>query len=521
MVEHLSSRRSMRHRMELARRWAATTPGRLRVLSVEIAVVAIALMAIGSGTAVTALVTVTGIQQQTVPMIVGMQHIHAWLSDADRSAASAYLAGGFDSTVTQLQIEAESTGAVLDLLGRLNPDDAQLRYEADLTAADRQMQRATELTTEGDEASLRLHAVAVAVANYARLIDTAAAAVASDPTAGTVYLQAGSNLMHGRGGILQQVDQLGNLYVRNLSGANFTLQIAGAMLVLYTAVALWLLVLLVRTQRFVRARFRRRRNSGLLAATVLLILVSVGSFFGAAQAAAAVRGAEAGGYPQMLTLWTARSLVYDANDNASMSLIAHGRSTDFDNQFRAETVQLVDRPLTNQLIQGADRGDVRFNGLLADNLRTAETAQERESAMHTLRAYQQFMQANTTAHGQADAVAQQQADAAARTQRATQASSSPSPSPSPKPSTSPTPPPAATPAPASRTSTSDRSVTSAADEVDWYIGASLEMRQTRFDAAMSTGGLMLSVTLFLEVLAIAIAALAFWGLQPRIDEYAI
>jgi hypothetical protein len=516
MVEHLSSRRSMRQRMERARRWAATTPGRLRVLSVEIAVVAIALLAIGSGTAVTALVTVTGVQQQTVPMIVDMQHIHAWLSDADRSAASAYLAGGFDSTVTQLQIEAESTGAVLDLLGRLNPDDAQLRYEADLTAADRQLQRATELTTEGDEASLRLHAVAVAVANYARLIDTAAAAVATDPTAGTVYLQAGSNLMHGRGGILQQVDQLGNLYVRNLSGANFTLEIAGAMLVLYTAVALWLLVLLVRTQRFVRARFRRRRNSGLLAATLLLLLVSVGSFLGAAQAAAAVRSAEVGGYPQMLTLWNARALVYDANDNSSMALIAHGRSTDFDNQFRAETVRLVDRPLTNQLIQDADRGNVRFNGLLADDLRTAETAQEKESAMHTLRAYQQFMQANTTAQGQADAVAQQQqADAAARTQRIIQAS------PSPKPSTSPTPPPPATPAPASRTSTSDRSVTSAADEVDWYIGASLEIRQTRFDAAMSMGGLMLSVTLVLEVLAIAIAALTFWGLQPRIDEYAI
>src|SRR5258708_2855279 len=250
MVEQLSSRASMRQRMDRARKWASTTPGRLRVLSIEIAVSVVALIAIGSGTLATALVTVNGIQQRTVPMVVGMEHVHAWLSDADRSAASAYLAGGFDNTVTQLQFEAEATATGLDVLGRLNPDDSQVRYQADIAATNRELQFATEQTQEGDDANQRLHALAVAVANYTRLIETAATTEATDPRAGMVYLQGGSNLLHGLGGILAQVDQLGELYMSDLRRANVTPQITARLALLYAGGVISLLVLLVRTQRF-------------------------------------------------------------------------------------------------------------------------------------------------------------------------------------------------------------------------------------------------------------------------------
>src|SRR4030081_1335483 len=88
------SSRLMRLREEAARRPARPPRRRLRALSILIAASAIALTLVGTGTMITAEVTVVGVQQRTVPAILGMQRIHAWLAEADRSAANAYLAGG-------------------------------------------------------------------------------------------------------------------------------------------------------------------------------------------------------------------------------------------------------------------------------------------------------------------------------------------------------------------------------------------------------------------------------------------
>jgi hypothetical protein len=507
---------SMRQRMESTRKWASTTPGRLRLFSIEIAVVVVALIAIGSGTAAAALVTVNGMQQQTVPMIVEMQHIHAWLADADRSAASAYLAGRFDSGQTQVQFDAEATATGLDLLGRLNPDDPRVRYQADIAAVNRELQHATEQTQEGDEANQRLHTLAVAVANYTRQIDTAATTGGADQAAGTVYLQGGSNLMHGRGGILAQVDALRSLYAANLQRANITLQITAGMAVLYVAVAIWLLVLLIRTQRFVTARFRRRRNSRLVAATLVLVAVLLGSTLGAVQAGESVHNAQDESLADMMSLWDARSLAYAANTDASMTLILPNRIADYTPSFQSETGQLVDRPLTDAMVQQAAQGDVSFGGLLASQLLSASTATERESAMHTLRAYQQFMQVSTQATQQADASAKAQAaDAAARARNGSRPSPSPSPSASPS-TTQSTAQSAAAPRPVS-----DDALVASVDELDWYLGASLQIRQGQFDATMESAGFVLLVTLVLVTLTVAVAGLTFWGVKPRLDEYTV
>jgi hypothetical protein len=498
MLESISpGPRPMRQRVRDARRWASTTPGRLRVLSVEIAVVSIALVAIGSATLATAMLTVNRIQQRTVPSIVSMQHVHAWLSDADRNAASVYLAGGFDAAGTQLQFDAESAATNLDELGRINPDEPQQRYEADIAAASRELQRATEHTPDTDVGGQRLQAIAVAVANYIRLVNTASVTEKQDATAGMVYLQAASNLMHGPGGILKQVDDMRDSYIDDLNSANVTLQVTAGMLALYAGVAGFLLVLLIRTQHFVRVRFRRRRNSRLLAATLLLVVVSAGAGLGTVRAAEAIRTGENQSYPQLLRLWTARELAYDASGNETLSLIARGHSTQFDQAFDTDTARLVDRPLTEGMIQAAERGDVRFEGLLADQLRSADTASEREAAVQALRAYQRFL--DTVASLRADADAAARADAVRSAARGT------------------TKPPAVPPTP---TKVSDQPLHGALAEVDWYLGASMQIRQRQFDDTLSTARLVLALTAGLEVLVIAIAALAFWGLQPRIDEYA-
>jgi hypothetical protein len=472
------------------------------VLSLEIAVVSMALVAIGAGTLITAMVTVSSIRQHTVPAIMSMQHVHAWLSDADRNAASIYLDGGFDATGTQLQFDAESAATNLDELGRINPDDPQQRYEADIAAASRELQRATQQTPDTGPDGRRLQAIAVAVANYVRLISTASATEQQGNAAGTVYLQAGSNLMHGPGGILNQVDEMRDAYIDDLNGANVTLQVTLGMLLLYAGVAVFLLALLVRTQHYVRVRFRRRRNNRLLAATLVLVVVSVGAGLGTAQAATAIRSGENDSYPQLLRLWAARVLVYDASGNESLSLVMRGRSQQFDQAFDQDTARLVDRPLTEGMIEAAGRGDVRFNGLLADELRSSSTPGEREAAQQALRAYQQFLDAVTSVRSDADAAARANADAAARAAAAAKAN--------PKA-------PAATPTPVK---VADQPLVAAVAELDWYLGASMQIHQDSFDATLGMAQFILALTAVLEALAVVIAALAFWGLQPRIDEYA-
>src|SRR5882762_10054317 len=113
--EGVASRRLERRRQEAAERRRATTPRHLRVLSVVIAASAIGLTVIGAGALVAAYATATGIQQRTVPSIVGMQRIHAWLADADRSAANAYLAGGSEVTLPELQYQADIAAASREL----------------------------------------------------------------------------------------------------------------------------------------------------------------------------------------------------------------------------------------------------------------------------------------------------------------------------------------------------------------------------------------------------------------------
>jgi hypothetical protein len=479
MIEALPSRTAMRQRLADSRRRSTTTPGRLRVLSVSIAIAAVCLMAIGCGTLVAALETAADIQQRTLPAIVGMERVHALLSDADRSAAGAYLVGANDIANSQLAFDAESAATNLDVLGRLNPDETQLRYEADIAAASHELQRATTLNLGGDEASQRLQSIAVSVANYTRLVQTAMLQGGMDFAGGTVYLQAATNLMHGDGGILAQVDAAQSIYEASLDRDNLALKVSAGILILYGVVAAILLGLLIRTQRFVRTRFRRRRNPRLLAATVVLLLVAGASGFGTLQASQALRSAQNDSYARLATLWNARSIAYDAYGQEAMRFILHSPPGGFQRAFQADIARLADRPLTDDLVNSAAQGQVDFNGLLADNIRGAGSPQERDAAVRALRAYQSYLQADQAL--------------AAKVMASPKAAVVPAPQ--------------------------LHAIESAFDQLDWEFSVSIQDLQSQLEASMTRAQWVLASTAILEALTLFIAALAFWGVQPRIQEY--
>jgi hypothetical protein len=481
MVGAMDERRPVRERVEHARKEAATTPGRLRVFAISISVAAVALMAIGTGALLAAWLNATAMQLQIAPAMVGMQHLHAWLSDADRSVGSGYLAGGAGSDFSQLQYSADIAASNFDPLGRLNPDDPQQRYAADIVAASRQLERATQQGVGGDQAVQKLQEIAVQVGNYAQQVQ-AANATDIDPATRTFRLQSASNLMHGQLGILAQVDSVGDIYAKDMDRDNLALQVIGGVVILYAIVALVLLVLLFRTQRFVRARFRRRRNHRLLAATLLLVVVAGGTGLAAARAAQSIYGAHSVALMRLQNLWTARSLVYDANGNAYLSLIAPGSAGKSDQAFRTETAQLVDRPLTDQLLRDAAQGQVGFNGMLADELRMAGSDSERQSALNLLTAFQKYVQADAAVRDQASHGNPRRAAAIAL-------------------------------------GADQGQLMSAFSQLDWHFGVSIQAQQQQFDSAMSTASVTLEVAGAIAVFAIAVALLAYWGLSPRMSEY--
>jgi hypothetical protein len=462
-------------RLARARRRASTTPGQLRLRSIVIASVAVVLTVIGISSLVVAWVSATNIQQRTVPAIMSMQRLHAWLSDADRSAANAYLAGGSEVTLSQQT------------------------YEADIAAASRELQTASEHDPSGDVASGRLQAVAVAVDQYAALVQTASVDDRQGLTGpGTVYLHAGSNLMHRpTTGILDQVEALRQIYVADLDRANLTLRATAFSAAAYALVAVVLLGSLVRTQRFLRARFRRRRNNRMVTATLLVLVVAVASGAGAVEAAQSIRTAQSQSYARLLNMWNLRALVYDVNGDESLSLIAHGGNpAPFDDDFKAKTHQLVDRPLSALLVFEAQHGQVDFSGLLADELRGADSDQERTAAVKALFAYQRFLDVDTVVRSTAAAANKFLADGNQTLADSNQKA-----------------------AVTLTLGTGSAQLGFAFNELDWDLGVVINLLQQQFDRSMTTGELFLAGTAALEVLILAVAALAFWAVQPRIDEY--
>jgi hypothetical protein len=450
--------RSLRDRVDLARRRSRTTPGHLQMLVRVIATTAAALFVIGTGTLAVAQRSVAGMRHETVPAIVGAQRIHATLADADRAEANAFLSGATEAAAPHRQ------------------------YTRDIADAARQLEQAAEQAGGDSAVGSQIRAISVQVTEYTSLVDIARADNQQGFPVGAAYLRQASDLMHRpTGGILAKVDQLGDLDAQSLSTENTTLVVTVGMLLLYGAAAFAVLALLVHSQGFLRQRFRRRRSGPLwLAGALLLVVVSS---IGAAGVATSyqLNMAEGQDYGRLLNIWHIRALVYDANGSESLSLIARGNGDAFDRSFQSNVNRLVDRPVTDVLVDQAASGDVQFHGLLADEL-NASSGSEREAAMDVLRAYRRFMGVDATVRARSQ---QGDHDSAARLALGSQTGQ----------------------------------LGSAFANLDAALGRVISSVQDQFDLNIALAEYVLLGAIAFQLGAIAIAWAAYRGLKPRIDEY--
>ena len=453
-----SVRRSLRDRAEHARTRSRTTPGHLQMLVLAIGATAGALFLTGTATLVAAQRSVANMRHETVPAIVGAQRIHATLADADRAEANAFLSGAIEAAGPHHQ------------------------YEADIAAAMRELEQAAEQAGGSPAVGRQIQAISVQITQYTSLVDIARADNQQGFPVGAAYLRQASQLMHRPGdGILASVDQLGDLDAQDLGGENTVLVISVGTLLLYAGGIVALLALLVHSQRFLRTRFRRRRSRPLLVATALLLLLSASFGAEAVFTAQTLVMAEGRDYNRLLNLWHIRSLVYDANGNESLSLIARGNGDAFDRTFQSNTSRLADRAMTDDLVDRAAAGDVRFRGLLADELNDSSGG-EHDAALDVLRAYRRFMGVDATVRARSQ---QGDHDSAARLALGAKPGQ----------------------------------LGAAFTGLDLALGRTIASVQDQFDLAAALAEYSLLAQVALQLVTVVIVMLAYRGLKPRIDEY--
>ncbi|MGI5153387.1 hypothetical protein ACQEVC_44665 [Plantactinospora sp. CA-294935] len=154
-------------------------------------------------------------------------------------------------------------------------------YQNQIAAASQSLAQAAEDIGSGDTSSRQIQVVEGLLVTYIGLMGRADAHYRQSGPSGlaTAYAWYASRLLHSDGGILAQLDTLLAAETETLEARLSSGWLAPGTTLVWVLPALLLLYLLVRAQLFLRRRFRRAVNWGLVAATVLLVALAVGTSF--------------------------------------------------------------------------------------------------------------------------------------------------------------------------------------------------------------------------------------------------
>jgi hypothetical protein len=269
----------------------------------------------------------------------------------------------------------------------------------------------------------------------------------------------------------------------------------GYLAVLVT-IALALLAALVLTQVFLYRRMRRRLNPALLAATVLAagFLVWILTALGAA--AAGLRLAKEDAFESIHALWLARADAFDANGEESRWLLDRAQAAIHEKGFREKVTRIAKPPEGKSLtalaaevdkLKAIDKRTLPkgFTGYLADELGNLTFPGEREAAVDTLKHFDRYVAID-------DEIRKLEKDGQHAAAVALCLGSKPGQS------------------------------NWAFEQFDAAVGKVIDLNLREFDAAIAQGKRRLAgLEWWAVIVATGAAALAYFGLRPRLREYAL
>jgi hypothetical protein len=293
-----------------------TTPGLLRVLSVAL-IALLAVMAVVDfrvGSARKNASDAVGLQSE--PLLVRAQSIYSALAHADATATNTFLAGGLESI------------------------DQRQGYLADLRSASHELSVATREIGDSDAAARAATLMSRDLPLYTGSVEAARANNRQNLPVGAAYLRQASTLMQQE--LLPGADRLYEVEARRLEHEYLSAG-SGSDVEAVVVVMLAALALLVATQLFLVRRTKRIFNVPLVAASVLVVLLSaslVASFL------VEQHRLEAARHPAsdlVGALSRARVLALRAESDDSLALVARGSGDQYRADFDATVQKLGGR----------------------------------------------------------------------------------------------------------------------------------------------------------------------------------
>ncbi len=279
------------------RQWLRTTPGRLRAAS------AILLFALLLFAVVTTFATevrsraAASVQTKSAPELVAAEALYGSLADADAIASTIYLRAGAE------------------------PPQLRRRYLDDVERAGRLLEDVSRRSESSPKVRAALRTIGEQLPVYTGLVDTARSNIRQGFGEGGAYLRRGSRIM--REQILPAATDLYRDAARRLD-ANYRSGTSASTAAVVVIVGVAMIGLLVLVQVYVRRRSNRILNVGLVSATVLVVLILVGTLLEFNHAHGALNRAQSQGSDSVEVLSSARILALLAQSNANLALIERG-----------------------------------------------------------------------------------------------------------------------------------------------------------------------------------------------------
>jgi hypothetical protein len=289
-----------------------STPGRLTAAMIALLVVGIAYGVTAFTGATQARSHVTSVQDTTGQLTVTAQSLYRALSDADATAAGAFLSSGSES-----------------------PQSRQ-RYLDDVAAAGSALAEVTAGSGAASSSSVRTLATELPV--YTGLVETARTDNRLGYPVGAAYLREASGLM--RTTLLPAAQDVYVTETRQLAGDHD----AGGQYP-YVAVPLGVIALaaLLFVQRYLTRRTRRFVNPGLAAATLGVLAALIYQNVAWFDVHSHLHDAQARGSAQVELLATARIAALQARADEALTLVARGSGAAFERDFKTTMSQLIGR----------------------------------------------------------------------------------------------------------------------------------------------------------------------------------
>jgi len=291
---------------------AATTPGRL-------ALIAVGLIVLTTLAALTAWLavrdrdgTLTELTERREPLAVAAQQVYRALSDADATAASAFL----------------STGG--------EPEELRVRYENDVAMAGSSLGRAASDPAASEAMAAQIDVIGRQLPVYTGLVETARANNRQGFPVGASYLREASALM--RSEILPAAERLYRIDTARVAERQHD---AGGFPALAAVVVAALLAALVATQLYLTRLTNRTLNIGLLVATVAIVLGVLWSTAAVTTQSALTGSGRRDGTEQVDLLVKARIAALKSRADETLTLVARGEGGGYEAEFARLTSRLA------------------------------------------------------------------------------------------------------------------------------------------------------------------------------------